>query len=199
MLNEDQRREKEVGIYEAVLTLLAQGEDLSALTVSQIAAAAGIGKGTVYEYFASKEDILHGLSYYCLDNELSLLDRALAPCRTLHDTEKALQLYIRELTQERIGRYHIVALVLAQSTKRLPAIQPDTVLSRIKGTMVMLFVRLREAGELAPDVEADYFVHVMGAAWLPFVAVLTPCRETRRLDPAAILARTCRMMEKALR
>ena len=32
--------------------------DLSAVTVSAVAAAAGIGKGTVYEYFSSKDELL---------------------------------------------------------------------------------------------------------------------------------------------
>ena len=47
MRNEQQRRSREKAIYEAVLSLGEQGQDLTALTVRQIAEAAGIGKGTV--------------------------------------------------------------------------------------------------------------------------------------------------------
>ena len=52
-------------VYEAALTLTAQGISPAAMTIQQLADAAGIGKGTVYEYFASKEEILQGVARYC--------------------------------------------------------------------------------------------------------------------------------------
>lgn len=52
------RGEKEHAVYEAVLRLMARGEQLHTVTVQQIAQEAGIGKGTVYEYFTSREEIL---------------------------------------------------------------------------------------------------------------------------------------------
>ena len=47
--------EKELAIYQGVLRLLEQGADIHALKASDIAAAAGLGKGTLYNYFSSKE------------------------------------------------------------------------------------------------------------------------------------------------
>ena len=41
------------------------------MKVQQIADEAGIGKGTVYEYFASKEEILHGMALHCFDTEIA--------------------------------------------------------------------------------------------------------------------------------
>lgn len=52
------RGEKENAVYEAVLRLMARGGQLHTVTVQQIAQEAGIGKGTVYEYFTSREEIL---------------------------------------------------------------------------------------------------------------------------------------------
>lgn len=57
-------------IYEAVIRLLRREQDLSLMTVSGIAAEAGLGKGTVYEYFRSKEDMLAGAFLYCFDKRL---------------------------------------------------------------------------------------------------------------------------------
>ena len=54
----ESKNEKVAVIYEAVLELLEEGVDLSELKVADIAARAGIGKGTVYDYFDSKEEIL---------------------------------------------------------------------------------------------------------------------------------------------
>ena len=50
--------EKEILLYQAVNGLLERGESLSELRVADIAKEAGIGKGTVYEYVASKEELL---------------------------------------------------------------------------------------------------------------------------------------------
>ena len=51
-------------MYEAVLELFASGRELSTLKVSEITAKAGIGKGTAYEYFATKEEMIVGAIQY---------------------------------------------------------------------------------------------------------------------------------------
>ena len=57
--------EKEKAIFKGIMDLLNQGHRIHELKVSDIAAAAGIGKGTVYEYFSTKEEILRqAVSYY---------------------------------------------------------------------------------------------------------------------------------------
>lgn len=49
---------KEKAIYQAVLELFEEGADLNSLTVSEITKRAGIGKGTAYEYFSDKEEMI---------------------------------------------------------------------------------------------------------------------------------------------
>ena len=57
--------EKEKSIFKGIMDLLNQGYGIHELKVSDIAVAAGIGKGTVYEYFSTKEEIIRqALSYY---------------------------------------------------------------------------------------------------------------------------------------
>ena len=51
-------RDKKVLIYEAALSLVYENNDLSAIKVADIARRANIGKGTVYEYFKSKEHVI---------------------------------------------------------------------------------------------------------------------------------------------
>lgn len=200
MLNETQRREKEIAVYEAVLKLLGQGENLSALTVSRIAAAAGIGKGTVYEYFSSKEEIVRGLGDYCVDDELARIETCLAPCHTLQAAEKAICAYLTELTQQRIAGYQVVARMLAQTAQHFPPVEPETVLGRLCGLLQALFARLQAAGEIAPETEPDYFIQVVLSAWLPYAVCLSRCNcIPHQLDGDRVLARTRRMVEKALR
>lgn len=51
-------------MFEAVLELFASGRELSTLKVSEITSKAGIGKGTAYEYFSTKEEMIVGAIEY---------------------------------------------------------------------------------------------------------------------------------------
>ena len=51
-------------VYRAVISLFAEGADLNSLTVAEIAEKAGIGKGTVYEYFKNKEEMIAGALFH---------------------------------------------------------------------------------------------------------------------------------------
>lgn len=55
---------KERAIYQAVLALFEEGADVNSLTVSEITRRAGIGKGTAYEYFSGKEEMIAKAFFY---------------------------------------------------------------------------------------------------------------------------------------
>lgn len=55
---------KEKAIYQAVLELFEEGADLNNLTVAEITGKAGIGKGTAYEYFSDKEEMIAKALFY---------------------------------------------------------------------------------------------------------------------------------------
>lgn len=61
----DNHAARKAAVYEAALQLVARGVSPAAMTIQQLADTAGIGKGTVYGYFSSKEEILQGLAEYC--------------------------------------------------------------------------------------------------------------------------------------
>ena len=58
---------KEKAIYQAVLALFEEGADLNNLTVSEITKRAGIGKGTAYEYFSDKEEMIAKALFYNIE------------------------------------------------------------------------------------------------------------------------------------
>lgn len=64
---------KEIAVMDGVMKLLSEGSKLYDIKVSDIAAAAGIGKGTVYEYFESKEQIIGRTVIYKLNEGFSEL------------------------------------------------------------------------------------------------------------------------------
>ena len=51
-------------MYEAVSQLLKGKQELTSIKVQDITAKAGIGKGTAYEYFSSKEEIIANALMY---------------------------------------------------------------------------------------------------------------------------------------
>ena len=68
----------------------ASPEQVEADVTQPLADAAGIGKGTVYEYFSSKEEILQGVARYCFAQENERIAARFDRCRTLVDLENEL-------------------------------------------------------------------------------------------------------------
>ncbi len=196
MLNDSQRREKELAVYDAVLRLIARGEDPAALTVHKIAAEADIGKGTVYEYFPSKEAILRGLTAYCMDTELRQLERAAAPCQTLEALLDALLAYFAELARQRAGIYRVIAGALARQTGS-DACQPDAaVLARLRGLLHATITRLRAAGEIDPDLDEEYCLYALAAAGVSCTVLLSAAGDGA--PGGTVLRFTRRLLQRAL-
>lgn len=73
--------------------------------IIDIAKKAGIGKGTVYEYFDSKESILLYLIENCVAVEYAQMMEKIRDCQG--NTEEKLRLYLRQETEfiKKYGRY----------------------------------------------------------------------------------------------
>lgn len=69
--------EKEICIFNGVRKLLCSGENLHTLKAQDIADAAGVGKGTIYDYFASKDEIIAKAIVYAVSLELQTLKEQL--------------------------------------------------------------------------------------------------------------------------
>ena len=61
--------EKVLLMYQAVSELLRNQNDIAKIKVADITSRAGIGKGTAYEYFSSKEELIAN----ALMHDLSLI------------------------------------------------------------------------------------------------------------------------------
>lgn len=60
-------------MFEAVSELLRQQRDINSIKVADITSIAGIGKGTAYEYFSSKEEIILNALMYEYSSKLQRL------------------------------------------------------------------------------------------------------------------------------
>ena len=64
--------EKEICIFSGILSLCKEGKKIYNITVQDIATAANVGKGTLYEYFSSKEDIiLNAITYFLVQDTIA--------------------------------------------------------------------------------------------------------------------------------
>ena len=63
--------EKEILIFNGVMKLMNEGVNIHTIKVADIAKSVGIGKGTVYEYFKSKDELLEKSLIYCMNLSLN--------------------------------------------------------------------------------------------------------------------------------
>lgn len=196
MLKEMQRREREEAVYRAVLRLIGSGTDIARLRVQEIAAEAGIGKGTVYEYFSSKEEILHGVTAYCMDSELARVDELFARCRTLDDVEGAVTRYLMDLYSTRAEVYRVLARVLVAAGQENPCAWSGMLRDRIEKAARRLVERLQSTGEIDPALDPGYCVFVLISVWLMHVVALGTAGEQPDPRPGSAYAR--RMLARSL-
>mgnify|MGYP000423535207 CR=1 FL=1 len=114
----DIRKERETALYEAALRLIAKGVNPAAMKVQQIADEAGIGKGTVYEYFASKDEILQGMALYCFDTEIARIAVLMEPCTTLQELEDAVMAYLQNTFRQPDGVTYLIGAYGHSAEKR---------------------------------------------------------------------------------
>ena len=69
---------KEASILEAAARVFAN-RPFHEVLIDDIAAEAGIGKGTIYRYFETKDDLYFATSLYALDRLAAALEKARAP------------------------------------------------------------------------------------------------------------------------
>ena len=127
----DNHAARKAAVYEAALQLVARGVSPAAMTIQQLADTAGIGKGTVYGYFSSQEEILQGLAEYCFARENERIRVLFADCCTLAGLEERAVAYLRDIAANRMGDYKMIA-------------------------MRTLLIRLQAAGEIDPEVSLEY-------------------------------------------
>jgi AcrR family transcriptional regulator len=155
-------------IVEAAVQLFIQN-GFHKTTTRQIARAAGFSIGSLYEYVASKEDVL----YLVCEAIHADVERGVADAlKRASSGRRVLAEVIREyfLVCHRMGD---LILLIYQETQSLPAQWRERVLEnelRITGLFVEVLVRLVSTGEL-PDMDArsiDLIAHnisVLGHMW----------------------------------
>lgn len=62
--------DKELAIFNGLIDLIKSGANVYSVTVSEIAKASGVGKGTIYDYFSTKEEVISKSILYNIEKEM---------------------------------------------------------------------------------------------------------------------------------
>ncbi|SFQ30139.1 transcriptional regulator, TetR family [Lachnospiraceae bacterium XBB1006] len=95
--------EKMIKLFDAVAALLEEGADVKDLKVIDITERAGIGKGTAYEYFKSKEELLLEAQIYYFDQKVKWLCRQVGKAGTFSDAIDACCTAIDDMLHNEAG------------------------------------------------------------------------------------------------
>ncbi len=101
-VTKEQLPQKVVAICQSVKDLYNQGTPFSKMTISEIARLAKIGKGTIYEYFFSKEEIIITAMLLELKTELSNVCNAVLIKNSFQEKYDTSLYWIKERVQTNI-------------------------------------------------------------------------------------------------
>lgn len=152
-------------MYEAVQQLIGEGMSVNEIRVSSITERAGIGKGTAYEYFDSKEEILVGAFIYYLGGLAEQMNRTLSKLGGLREQ---INYIFDDLDQESRKKYCFVHFVHeATDNSRFGQVLKEKMREHsLKGNLVeYLFGDLIRQGivrgEINSDIPMDYLVYTV--------------------------------------
>ena len=150
--------EKVLAMYQAVWKLIDEGRDIHRIKVSDITECAGIGKGTAYEYFRSKEEIVSRAIAYDCNQQFELLHQKI---KNHHDYKKAMEDCFDWLTENRDRRRLVAQFLKKKDT--FPGFPPRC---ETNGEVPMVFEFMkklillgREQGMIREEI-SDYLASI---------------------------------------
>lgn len=98
------------------------------LTMDRIASATGYSRGTIYQHFTCKEEIIVSLVNRCMEQRLAMIERASTfsgrPRERMQAVGEAVELYARLHTEELRILYNGNTEAIVQKHPRNPCIGP---------------------------------------------------------------------------
>ena len=170
-------------MYRAVVELIGEGEEIAELRVSTITGRAGIGKGTAYEYFDSKEEIVACAITYAIESSFRRLERELLEKEDFYaqlgflldeierkdDRKVCFQRFLHLLTDTSDFSDLIREKLCMESTPEEGAPRrytPTTVFGKV-------LERARERGELRDDLPMDYMTYSLFSHLMLYMMAVT--------------------------
>lgn len=158
---------KEIAAFKGLFALAKDGRQFSDIKVQDIATAAGIGKGTLYEYFSSKEDIMSSAILFALDGVLDRLERSTDESMTFR---QLLEHFLDEMNRD-LPLAALSGLVTSISFEQCTAIKERNkealvrLISRIRQVEARAFAVGRKSGEISQELSDHFCEYVVMSAF----------------------------------
>ena len=163
-------------MYEAVMQLLEEGADVADIRVSTITERAGIGKGTAYEYFDTKEKIVACAIVYHIQRLFSWLEETLEAQRDFRAQVTFLLDTVEQKNRCKEGFLRFVHMMTSNSgfdrmvrekmnEEAFAPYLPANIFGKILGQGV-------ERGELRKDLPMDYMIHCVFSHLLTYMLAM---------------------------
>lgn len=168
---------KVLKLYKAVNQLLEEGADPGSLRVSTITDRAGIGKGTAYEYFDSKDEIVIYAVVYQMQMAMMELEKGLQERKTFRDQINFLldEVSAQERQQNSFMKQIHILTDNTEFSRQVQGMMASAAHKRYQ--LVQLFRQLLgaavERGELRKDLPLDYMVYSMGGRVLAYMVAVS--------------------------
>lgn len=160
---DDHRVRVRADIVTAALALVSE-RGMAAVTMSQLAARAGISRATLYKYFA---DVPHVLMAWVLEEVDRSLDRLEAELAGVEQPTAKLKVFVAELLAIWAGAEHrFGAEQLSAGMPPEAAAQMEEQMDRLRGVLTEILVAGLRAGQLRDGLDvalhADLTMHMLG-------------------------------------
>lgn len=197
MMTSQKYKEKELLIIHALLKLLSQGARLSEIKTSDIAEAAGIGKGTLYNYFETKEDIIARTIIYSIDTQLCETFTRLEAAEGFRQKCYTVMRIVNEIASNEHSNFHLLLFNLGgREMEQLFGGDLSFLweyLAVIRERVLALARAGEEEGLVSLDFDAEYIYSAFASALMGFIHARCRMKAfseeaiTRAMDNAYIL------------
>lgn len=168
-LSDKTRTDKRNSIIEAAVMVFAQ-KGYARATVAEIAARANIGKGTIYEYFASKEDLFFAVFEWF---KMQTGDAAKVNIAVLGGSAAKR---LEALSDSLMGTWHEIEDVFTLTMEFWAASSSSQMQDRFKANFRNMYQEFREIvrslvhegierGEFRPDINPESVAAALVGAW----------------------------------
>ena len=176
-------------MYAAVIQLIEEGADATGIRVSTITDRAGIGKGTAYEYFDSKEEIVACAVVYQIQRVFEWLENVLAEKKSFGEQ---LNFLLEKMSAQDGRKYAFLRFVhmLTDNSEFSRMVREKMAAEEFSPYLpTHVFGRILkqgvERGELRADVPLEYLIYNIFAHLLTYMMAVTS-EECFRVDSKMI-------------
>ena len=193
---------KVTAMYRAVSTLLREDKDISEMSVSMITGLAGIGKGTAYEYFDSKEEIIVCALLYEIRTVTEQASHQIQTCPDLETQIHRMLLLVEEHSQC-VDAIMAFLHLLTDHSKEGNLLRQRIAEQKENGPVDLLVRQIidsaRAKGELREDIPLSYITNALLARMISYLMYQChhigndmPPEEMRRLVTESIMNELCK-------